>query len=453
MNSSSSPGEVVHGRAHGGGPGAGQVHVLVERRARRLGARRRHQVARPERAGREQQLPQAGDERGQLEERDLALEALGVPDERLGVGAKVLHLQHPAEDPVVQVGHRRGVVRAQRPQQVDRLQVEIGHLDHPVAVVLVGLEDGAGAVGTAEHGLVHALRDGQVGQRVVDLDQPLDLCLDGPGLFRLGVRQLVVPERVRRRAGARDVPDELQPVDHVARLHLLDAARADVLQPAEGAEVQAGRGRAGAGAVRPVPQGEQPFGGESQQPRVQPVGAAVDVLDEGALQPRGRHLRELVDGVELLAEVDRGRALPDDLRDEVGDQRVGRAGHVGIGRVQPSVPALGDLGPGADVHERLLATRREQLGVVAAVRGPPTAAAPPRRTPRARRAAAAGRAARWVSPRRTRPRGVRRRSRCARSARARPGSCGRRPRRPAPGGSPTSGGRRRADRAARADGR
>ena len=209
---------------------------------------------------------------------------------------------HPAEDPVVQVGHRRGVVRPQRPQQIDRLHPELGQVDHPVAVVTgprvrpghpaghlamarqqpgqpvvdagltaatrghvptghrrnlrrapgthvqtdpvvqadaaarsrdhdrfgrearlgVGLEDGAGAVGIAEYGLVHAFRDGQVGQRVVDLHEPLDLLLDGLGLYRLGRRQLRVPERVRGRTGARDVPYELKPVDHIARLHLLD---------------------------------------------------------------------------------------------------------------------------------------------------------------------------------------------------------------------------------------
>ena len=71
---------------------------------------------------------------------------------------------------------------------------------------------------------MRALRDGQVGQRVVDLDAAAGPRASMAARWSaVGRREHGQPERVAVRCPvARDVLDQLQPVDNVARLHLLD---------------------------------------------------------------------------------------------------------------------------------------------------------------------------------------------------------------------------------------
>ena len=115
------------------GTGPRQVHVVVTVRVEGAAGRRDRVVGRPGRARGQQKRAQAGDQRRQLEEGDLAGHLVGVADEQVRVAAQVLCLQDPADDPVVQVGHGRLVIGAQRPQQVDGLEAGLFLGDDPAA--------------------------------------------------------------------------------------------------------------------------------------------------------------------------------------------------------------------------------------------------------------------------------------------------------------------------------
>ena len=227
-----------------------------------------------------------------------------------GTSGRVVAVHDDADDPVVQVGHRGLTGRADRPQQVDRRQVDVLLRHHPAAVVAVrvGPPDDRGhvvavrqearqpvvdrrfrlrargpvqprrldarleldpepvgqrhaAAGRADHGrvgreallgvrverrgrafgvagqgLVSALGHGQIGERVVQRQQAVDLGADRGQLVLGGVRrQALGAERVRRVGRAGHAADQFEAVDHVPGLDHLDRGagrRLGLRQPA-----------------------------------------------------------------------------------------------------------------------------------------------------------------------------------------------------------------------------
>ena len=231
----------------------------------------------------------------------------------------------------------------------------------------------------------------------------------------------------------------------------------DVLQPAVGADVDAADRGCARRRSRRVAQLEELLRGETEPPCVQPVGGAVEVLDERTFEARRGHAREHADGVELLGEVLGRRLPPDDPRDDSrATSRSRVAGHGLVGGVQPPEAALASTCVAlADVDERRLAPRRATTSASSARARLRPAAARPRRRPAAPRAAAAGRAAATGRPvageARLQPDGVE----CGPGVGLEPGEVvaavvGPRPARLR---SPTAAGRRRAARAAGAGAR
>ncbi len=293
----------VQAGADGRGPLPGHRDRLVGRAVDPGRPRGRDEVRGPQRPGGGQQRAQRLDQRRHLEQGDLAVHPGGVLDRQRDVRARLVPCDDDAEDPVVQVGHRRLACRTQGPEQVDGLEFEVelgdvaparlpverigpgdpdrhvglrrqqagqpvvdrgfglrpravaaepggtgvrrqarGELDgEPVgqgdaaargphdgglrreALLGVGVQGRGGALGIAEQHLVGALGDGEVGQRVVDVQQVPQLGVDRLLLVGGGRRHVRGTEwvggRGRRAGGA---ADEFEPVDDVAGLDHVD---------------------------------------------------------------------------------------------------------------------------------------------------------------------------------------------------------------------------------------
>ena len=144
----------------------------------------------------------------------------------------------PGVHPGLRLGaRRRAVAGPDRGRDVDAEAVREAHSApgglHDMgelreAALAVGVERARRTVVVALHGLVHALGEREVGDRVADVGDAAHRAVDGGGLARLCVLQparsvaLGDPERVVGVPGLADVVEQREPVDHVARLDLRD---------------------------------------------------------------------------------------------------------------------------------------------------------------------------------------------------------------------------------------
>ena len=251
---------------------------------------------------------------------------------------------------------------------------EVVHLGEPVGVVQAALELVAEQCGerlAVAHAVEH--RDGRADAARAEVDGESFGCLGrcvrevaasqdrgGRGVVERRRMQEPAVRRIaleRRCAGGRG--------DHnacsVARDRLVCALpRAHVLQPAERADVDA---RVAAVGVICSQRGE-PLMGETPEPRVEPVGAAVDVFGEQSFEARAGHVAQRVERVQLFGQEACGAEVAEHGRDVVGDEHILAPRDAGIVPVEHSEAALARTVVARNVDERRFATHPDRRGRV-----------------------------------------------------------------------------------------